>query len=100
MSEDFNMVAPKKVLIMTRVPLIIKLPGNQTQNFVWVQKRVNSGVLIQIWGWLGWKGMNSQSKTENGKSWGKLKGNFRLWSDTSNVKGWKIGLDYLEMGRV
>ena len=47
MSEDFNMVAPKKVLIMTRVPLIIQLPGNQTQNFVWVQKRVNSGVLIQ-----------------------------------------------------
>ena len=47
MSEDFNMVAPKKVFIMTRVPLIIKLPGNQTQNFVWVQKRVNSGVLIQ-----------------------------------------------------
>ena len=33
MSEDFNMVAPKKVLIMTRVPLIIQLPGNQTQNF-------------------------------------------------------------------
>ena len=43
MSEDFNMVAPKKVLIMTRVPLIIQLPGNQTQNFdPRVQKRVNS----------------------------------------------------------
>ena len=37
MSEDFNMVAPKKVLIMTRVPLIIQLPGNQTQNFERVQ---------------------------------------------------------------
>ena len=37
MSEDFNMVAPKKVLIMTRVPLIIQLPGNQTQNSVWVE---------------------------------------------------------------
>ena len=37
MSEDFKMVAPKKVSIMTRVPLIIQLPGNQTQNFERVQ---------------------------------------------------------------
>ena len=39
MSEDFNMVAPKKVLIMTRVPLIIQLPGNQTQNSFWVRNK-------------------------------------------------------------
>ena len=44
MSEDFNMVAPKKVLIMTGVPLIIQLPGNLTQNFGW-----SSGWIPEFW---------------------------------------------------
>ena len=70
MSEDFNMVAPKKVLIMTRVPLIIQLPWNQTQklgskpnfcknpqkNSVLLQK--NEDEIILWWG-------------ENGVKWGR-----------------------------
>ena len=76
MSEDFNMVAPKKVFIMTRVPLIIKLPGNQTQNFVWVQKRVNSGVLIQRWGWgeKGWIHRVKPKTVNHEESWRVISG--------------------------
>ena len=61
MSEDFNMVAPKKVLIMTRVPLIIQLPGNQTQNFERVQTQSSAKLNSVEDFWEKFKGSQDQS---------------------------------------
>ena len=72
MSEDFNMVAPKKVLIMTRVPLIIQLPWNQTQKLGSKPNLCKNPQITRFcskkWGWnnfmMGWKSGEMREKVE------------------------------------